>query len=73
MTDRLKPGTRTWDRRQECWKHNSFLGHARMMQMNCQAILNSKTATEEAKAIAVRIENDAEMLETALKIRKVGI
>lgn len=68
--DYLKPGSKEFYVRQSRWKHNSFTGHARMMQMQCQAILNSTTATDEAKAIAVRIENDAEMLGEALRTRR---
>lgn len=73
MTDRLRPMTPAWHARQERWRHNSFLGHARMMRMQCIAILSSKTTTDEAKQIAVRIEQDAELLAEALRIRKPGI
>lgn len=52
------------------WKHNSFMGSAMMMKRNCQSILTSDTATDEAKAIAVRIEQDAELLGEALRTRK---
>lgn len=71
MTDRLKPGTKAAHDRDARWRHTSYLGHVRMMQQQCRAILCSATATDEAKAIAVRIENDAEMLGEALCTRKV--
>ena len=61
---------KAWLARQERHQHNGFLGSAAMMRAQCRAILNSKTATDEAKQIAVRIENDAEMLREALRIRK---
>lgn len=68
--DKLTNQHAEWHKRQARWKHNSFLGHARMMQMQCKAILMSATATDEAKAIAVRIEQEAEMLADALRNRK---
>lgn len=68
--DKLKPGSKQQAARDARWQHNSFIGHARMMQMQCKAILSSVTATDEAKAIAVRIEQDAEFLADALRSRK---
>lgn len=68
--DHLKPGSKEFYARQDRWRHNSYLGHVRMMRQQCRAILCSNTATDEAKAIAVRIENDAEMLGEALRTRK---
>lgn len=68
--DVLKAGSPESHRRQEIWKHNSFMGYAAMMKSQCRSILNSSTATDDAKQIAVRIEQDAEMLGAALKKRK---
>lgn len=68
--DKLTSQNPEWHKRQARWKHNSFLGHARMMQVQCRIILCSTTATDEAKAIAVRIEQDAELLADALQNRK---
>lgn len=59
-----------WLVRQERHRHNGYLGSAAMMRAQCQTILNSTTATDEAKQIAVRIEHDAEMLSEALRTRK---
>jgi hypothetical protein len=64
------PKNKVWIAMQERWRHNGHMGSARMMVQNCRSILNSPTATDEAKAIAVRIENDAEMLGEALRTRK---
>lgn len=70
MTDRLKSGSKAAHARAARWWHNSYLGHAQMMQQQCRTILCSTTATDEAKAIAVRIEQEAEMLSEALRTRK---
>ncbi len=64
------PKYKTWIAMQERWRHNGHMGSVRMMVQNCRSILNSSTATDEAKAIAVRIEADAEMLGEALRMRK---
>lgn len=61
--------TKTWAKRQAVWRHNGFLGSAKMMQAQCIAILKSTTATDEAKQIAVRIETDARLLADALRSR----
>lgn len=68
--DPRHPKYKVWMAMQERWKHNGFMGSARMMQQQCRAILCSNTTTDEAKAIAVRIEQDAEMLGEALRTRK---
>lgn len=70
MTDKLKSGTKAWFARQDRWRHNSFFGHAKMMQSNCRAIMESKTATSEAKAIANRINTLALELADALQTRR---
>ena len=43
------------ERRLRAFKHNSFVGHARMMMMQAQNIATSDTTTEEAKEIANEI------------------
>jgi len=40
-----------------------------MMQMQALAMLRSTSTTEEAKAIALRIEHDASLLADALRTR----
>lgn len=49
--------------------HNSYQGRTRMALANIRTILRSPTTTEDAKAIAVRIEQDLEFLLEALKVR----
>lgn len=56
--------------RQMIWQHNGFRGSARMMQMQCLAICQSKTATEEAKGLATHIYELAGQLAAELKTRK---
>jgi hypothetical protein len=51
------------------WKHNSFFGHARMMQTNCETIMKSETATSEAKQTANRILAEAKLLSHQLRER----
>ena len=60
------PGVR---RRREIWRHNGFLGSARMMQMQCGAIMCSQTATHEAKVRASEICAKARDLYELLKER----
>lgn len=43
------------ERRLRAFKHNSFVGHARMMTMQAQNIATSDTTTEETKQIADQI------------------
>lgn len=70
MTDTLQPGTKAWHDRQSRHHHNSFLGHAKMMQANANSILQSTTATDEARAVAMKIYNLANDLYTELKTRR---
>lgn len=70
MTDRLKPFTKAWHDRQLRHNHNSFHGHANMMKANCNSIVSSITATDEAKVIAYKIYNLAIELDIALKVRR---
>lgn len=67
---KIKPGTKAWLTRQQVWRHNSFLGHARMMEMQCINICSSKTATDEAKKIAAKIGKLATELGEALRTRR---
>ena len=57
------------ERRLRAFKHNSFVGHARMMQMQAHNIAISDTTTEETKQIADQIANLAGKLERSLKTR----
>ena len=56
-------------RRLRAFKHNSLVGHARMMQMQAQNIATSDTTTEETKQIAYQIAELASKLERSLKTR----
>jgi len=67
--DRLVPGSAAFMRRQEIWHHNSLLGHARMMQMQLQAIVCSRTVTPRAKSIALRMLVDVKKLDANLRKR----
>lgn len=58
------------NKRQLIWRHNSFLGHAAMIQKTSETILQSLTATDEAKALADQINALSYKLSRALKTRK---
>ena len=57
------------ERRLRAFKHNSFVGHARMMMMQAHNITISDTTTKEAKEIAYEIAVLATKLERYLKTR----
>ena len=57
-------------RKQEVWRHNSFLGHARMMQAQLAAILSAPTATKRAKQCVLRMLRETDKLERYLHARK---
>ena len=57
------------ERRLRAFKHNSFVGHVRMMMMQAQNIATSDTTTEETKQIADQIYELASKLERSLKTR----
>ena len=57
------------ERRLRAFRHNSFVGHARMMQQQANAIACSDTTTEEAKEIAYQIVILVTKLERCLKTR----
>lgn len=57
------------ERRLRAFKHNSYVGHARMMQTQANAIACSPTATKEAKEIANEIAILAINLEFKLTTR----
>lgn len=69
MPDRLKAGTPAWNDRQRRHRHNGFLGHTTMAQKNMDSIIDSPTATDEAKEIASQIRHDLYRLRMALKVR----
>ena len=57
------------ERRLRAFRHNSFVGHARMMTMQAHNIAISDTTTKETKQIADQIANLAVKLERSLKTR----
>ena len=57
------------ERRLRAFRHNSFVGHARMMQQQANAIANSNTTTEETKQIADQIYDLAGKLSRSLAKR----
>ena len=57
------------ERRLRAFKHNSFVGHARMMTMQAHNIAISDTTTEETKQIADQIAKMASKMEWSLKTR----
>ena len=57
------------ERRLRAFKHNSFMGHARMMMMQAQNIATSDTTTEETKQIADQIYELADKLSRSLTKR----
>ena len=57
------------ERRLRAFKHNSFVGHARMMMMQAQNIATSDTTTEETKQIADQIYELAGKLALSLTKR----
>ncbi len=69
MMDRLKPATKSWHKRQRIHRHNGYSGHARMMEMQLQAMLNSDSTSEYAKYVANCMLRYIPELKAALKIR----
>ena len=57
------------ERRLRAFRHNSFVGHARMMMMQAHNIVTSDTTTEETKQIADQIRTLASKLERSLAKR----
>lgn len=57
------------ERRLRAFKHNSFMGHARMMKMQANNIACSDTTTKETKEIANEIAILAGSLERKLATR----
>ena len=57
------------ERRLRAFKHNSLVGHVRMMQMQLLHMYQSDTTTEETKQIAYQIAELASKLERSLKTR----
>lgn len=56
-------------RSRELWKHNSFFGHARMMEAQCQVIIDAESTDPSTKLIAREIRRLARELSLALKNR----
>ena len=57
------------ERRLRAFRHNSYVGHARMMTMQAHNIATSDTTTEETKQIADQIVELASKLERSLSKR----
>ena len=57
------------ERRLRAFKHNSFVGHARMMTTQARNIYISDTTTKETKQIAYQIVELASKLERSLSKR----
>ena len=57
------------ERRLRAFRHNSFMGHARMMMMQAQNIATSDTTTEETKLIAKQIYELVDKLSRSLTKR----
>ena len=56
-------------RRLRAFKHNGYMGHARLMTMQAHSIALSDTTTEDTKQIADRIAKLATKLEQSLSKR----
>lgn len=57
-------------RRLRAFRHNSYMGHARMMRQQAISIQQSDTTTEESKEIASEIVKLSEKLAISLKTRE---
>lgn len=57
------------ERRLRAFRHNSYVGHARMMTMQAHNIAISDTTTEDTKQIADQIAKLATKLERSLAKR----
>lgn len=55
--------------RKRIWRHNSFLGYAVRMRKTAQEIIDSDSASPQAKQLAHHIRANAEDLQRALKER----
>ena len=69
---KLKPTAETAARaeaRKAIWKHNSFMGHAIMMNRQAAVMMEAETTTYEAKALAIKIQELSAQLLRALKTR----
>jgi len=54
----------------EIWKHNGLLGQTKRAQTTMKAILDSPTATEECKIIAMYLYDDIDKLFKLLHTRQ---
>lgn len=55
------------------WRHNSLVGCCWMARSNAECIVNARSATPEARAIAQLILELTHQLATALKERNDGL
>lgn len=56
-------------RKTERWKHYSFFGYCRMMEMQLRAIIDARSTTTEATQQAQRILLEVEQLRNLLQKR----
>ena len=56
-------------RRLRAFRHNSFMGHVHMMQMQLLAMCQSDTTTQEAKHLAQEMHAKSYLLLASLKTR----
>lgn len=59
------------NRSKNMWKHNSFIGHATMMQKQATAINNASTTSATAQRIAREIYRLARELELNLRNERI--
>ena len=57
------------ERRLRAFKHNSFVGHVRMIQMQLLTMYESDTTTQEAKQLAQEMHAMSYLLLASLKTR----
>ena len=57
------------ERRLRAFKHNSYVGHVRMMQTQLLAMYQSDTTTQEAKHLAQEMHAKSYLLLASLKTR----
>ena len=57
------------ERRLRAFKHNSFVGHVRMMQMQLLTMFESDSTTKETKDLAQEMHAKSHLLLASLKTR----
>ena len=56
---------------QHVWRHNSFMGMARMMEMNANTILTAPSTSSAAKVTAKLIKDLAILLDKQLRTERI--